>query len=568
MNVNVELLRKEYQVYSFKDLVIKYQCAEQELKSLIRKNNITFPRFVFSESWFIQNNYMYMSDQGLAHLLGKTEQMITEFRMRAWLLKKAEWTKGRVIIGLRKLDKSGRCLSLEYLSHSHPEIYENILHQFDSLENALSSANIDSNYHIKMAKVIAENYFTSDKIKSAILELAKDNKPLQYSFVLQYNRPLLTAASDKRFFGSWGKALESCGFHYQDIKLNKQTEQYRGYFFEALVRESLACLGWNLGRPSEEENPENLNPDFYNCDNKEWIDAKLRPWSQGVEDTLKKYLCWAPHVQIIYLEGEQWSETKQIETFKNATFTPIDHFYDQLYQRDKEYLVDEFEALKSKEKMTHRFQEFIEKAQTRYNEVVEQGYQKKSGYIGTYKPMVFIDDHANAVFNADVTQDDIGLKRGWFREDFKNVAVYLVQEIVLNNRRFFFDMETDITNRINIREFIKATSRKYNYQIKYKPETIINLGYRLTFAYRYRIYRVNYFLQKQMPSDNSFFNKREIMKKIEEIIENDQGKIPIADLQIMKILNIRGFKIARRTVSKYRAQMGIETSSRRKQSLE
>ena len=51
---------------------------------------------------------------------------------------------------------------------------------------------------------------------------------------------------------------------------------------------------------------------------------------------------------------------------------------------------------------------------------------------------------------------------------------------------------------------------------------------------------------------------------IQETIKSENKKKPLSDEQISKMLNNRGINIARRTVAKYREELGILSSSKRK----
>ena len=53
-------------------------------------------------------------------------------------------------------------------------------------------------------------------------------------------------------------------------------------------------------------------------------------------------------------------------------------------------------------------------------------------------------------------------------------------------------------------------------------------------------------------------------EKIAEYIENEDRKKPYSDQDIVKLLENDGIKIARRTVSKYRIDLGYKSSSERK----
>lgn len=57
----------------------------------------------------------------------------------------------------------------------------------------------------------------------------------------------------------------------------------------------------------------------------------------------------------------------------------------------------------------------------------------------------------------------------------------------------------------------------------------------------------------------------EIMSVIKEIIDSEDKKKPLSDKKIEDILKERGYEIARRTVAKYREELGFLSSSKRKQ---
>ena len=55
-----------------------------------------------------------------------------------------------------------------------------------------------------------------------------------------------------------------------------------------------------------------------------------------------------------------------------------------------------------------------------------------------------------------------------------------------------------------------------------------------------------------------------VKSKIKQIIDGEDQKKPLSDQKIVAALRESGIKIARRTVAKYREQMGILSSSKRK----
>ena len=57
----------------------------------------------------------------------------------------------------------------------------------------------------------------------------------------------------------------------------------------------------------------------------------------------------------------------------------------------------------------------------------------------------------------------------------------------------------------------------------------------------------------------------EIKKILEKIISNENKRKPETDEKLVKLLNQKGYKIARRTVAKYREQLNIPVARLRKE---
>ena len=56
----------------------------------------------------------------------------------------------------------------------------------------------------------------------------------------------------------------------------------------------------------------------------------------------------------------------------------------------------------------------------------------------------------------------------------------------------------------------------------------------------------------------------EEVAKIKELIAAEKQRKPLSDDKLSEMLGESGFKVARRTVAKYREALGIESSSKRK----
>ena len=58
---------------------------------------------------------------------------------------------------------------------------------------------------------------------------------------------------------------------------------------------------------------------------------------------------------------------------------------------------------------------------------------------------------------------------------------------------------------------------------------------------------------------------REVKKILEEAVEAEDKRKPLSDEKLMNVLQEKGYRIARRTVAKYREQLGIPVARLRKE---
>jgi len=79
------------------------------------------------------------------------------------------------------------------------------------------------------------------------------------------------------------------------------------------------------------------------------------------------------------------------------------------------------------------------------------------------------------------------------------------------------------------------------------------------------IFELKFFFSGGLPTrDNSSVSAKSIKAKIRQLIANEDPAKPLNDQKIADILKSQGVKIARRTVAKYREEMGILPANLRK----
>ena len=79
------------------------------------------------------------------------------------------------------------------------------------------------------------------------------------------------------------------------------------------------------------------------------------------------------------------------------------------------------------------------------------------------------------------------------------------------------------------------------------------------------IHNLRYFFSDgYVTTEGKELSTREIKAVLREIIESEDKRKPLSDSQIELLLIERGYPIARRTIAKYREQMGFPISRLRK----
>ena len=74
----------------------------------------------------------------------------------------------------------------------------------------------------------------------------------------------------------------------------------------------------------------------------------------------------------------------------------------------------------------------------------------------------------------------------------------------------------------------------------------------------------HFFSESMTKNDGESISAKEIKNSIREIITNENSEKPVNDQSITEMLKSKGYNIARRTVAKYREQMGFPVARLRK----
>jgi RNA polymerase sigma-54 factor len=92
---------------------------------------------------------------------------------------------------------------------------------------------------------------------------------------------------------------------------------------------------------------------------------------------------------------------------------------------------------------------------------------------------------------------------------------------------------------------------------------VVNCKYIQT---HFGIYSLKYFFSEGLVNNSGEeVSTREIKKVLSESIENEDKRKPLTDEELVTVLAQKGYKVARRTVAKYREQLNLPIARLRKE---
>ena len=147
----------------------------------------------------------------------------------------------------------------------------------------------------------------------------------------------------------------------------------------------------------------------------------------------------------------------------------------------------------------------------------------------------------------------------WFIDSIRqrqNTLMNTMKTIVALQEDFFKHGEglkpmilKDIADRVNLD--ISTISR------------VVNGKYVQT---HFGVFELKYFFSEGLETvDGEEVSSREVKNAVQEIVDNENKKKPLSDQAIANKLKEQGYKVARRTVSKYREKLNIPVARLRKQ---
>ena len=141
--------------------------------------------------------------------------------------------------------------------------------------------------------------------------------------------------------------------------------------------------------------------------------------------------------------------------------------------------------------------------------------------------------------------------------EHRRQTIFRVVECIVRRQREFLDKGVQFIRPMMLKDVAEDTgmhlstvSRVVNRKYAHTPQGVIELR--------------RFFTEGMMNEEGEEVSTRNIKLRIKKLIEEEDGRNPITDDQVVKILAKEGIKLSRRTVAKYRDQMQIPGSRERK----
>lgn len=151
----------------------------------------------------------------------------------------------------------------------------------------------------------------------------------------------------------------------------------------------------------------------------------------------------------------------------------------------------------------------------------------------------------------------------WFVEAIKqrhNTLMATMQAIIDYQHDYFMDGD-----ECNLKPMVlKDIAEKTGFDIS-TISRVVNSKYIET---HFGIYSLKYFFSEGMEnSDGNEVSTRELKKALQELVDGEDKRKPLTDDELVDMMTAKGYKVARRTIAKYRDQLNIPKARLRKELL-
>jgi RNA polymerase sigma-54 factor len=149
----------------------------------------------------------------------------------------------------------------------------------------------------------------------------------------------------------------------------------------------------------------------------------------------------------------------------------------------------------------------------------------------------------------------------WFIDAIKqrqNTLMVTMKAIIEYQREFFHEGDETKLRPMILKDIAEKTGLDIS--------TISRVANSKYIQTHFGIYSLKFFFSEGMQTDSGEeVSTKEIKKILQECISNEDKRKPLTDERLMKILQQKGYPIARRTVAKYREQQGLAVARLRKE---
>ena len=149
----------------------------------------------------------------------------------------------------------------------------------------------------------------------------------------------------------------------------------------------------------------------------------------------------------------------------------------------------------------------------------------------------------------------------WFVEALKqrhNTLMSTMQAIVDYQHDYFIDGDESHLKPMVLKDIAGITGFDIS-----TISRVVNSKYIET---HFGIFPLKYFFSEGLENkDGEEVSTRELKKVLQECVENEDKRKPLTDDQLVSLMNEKGYKVARRTIAKYRDQLGIPKARMRKE---
>ncbi len=183
-----------------------------------------------------------------------------------------------------------------------------------------------------------------------------------------------------------------------------------------------------------------------------------------------------------------------------------------------------------------------------YSEMIETYSHNKSGATRQDKDaMVFVKQKIDSA--------------RWFIDAIKqrqNTLMVTMQALIEYQREFFEEGDETKLRPMILKDIAEKTGLDIS--------TISRVANSKYIQTHFGIYSLKFFFSEGMQNDaGEEVSTKEIKKILQDCIDNEEKRRPLTDEKLMEILQQKGYPIARRTVAKYREQLGVAVARLRKE---